>query len=230
MELKPNEVIMTNEDQYPFVILRGESANLSGLRSVDTQASFLSQREQPLLISTAIPCRISIPGTDEIVSTLEGQIFVTSSQILFVAKEDVDKDWAIGAACIVMHAMAEEPELSIYLQLQEEGEQSETIEITIIPMNPDTSQSIFDALCKLVSLHPIEDDDDDNEAGGQFFVQDDFVCAPLAFGDGEDEEERGATEEARQAMLDHLDSLLVVRPDLEIVEGQFDDAEEELGS
>lgn len=68
--------------------------------------------------------------------------------------------------------------------------------------------------------------------------QDDMIVAaplpsnPHQFSDGEEEEEDddyddpGASAEERQAMLDRLDSLLVVKPELELKEHQFDDADE----
>ena len=49
-----------------------------------------------------------------------------------------------------------------------------------------------------------------------------------------DDDDKGATEEERQAMLDRLDQVLTVPPEYEIkdvveetTEGQFDDADEE---
>jgi hypothetical protein len=213
--------IIANESLYPDAILRGGAANLQPLKQVETQATFLSQRSEggPIL-ADPIACRFSGPAIasseiDEIDScTVEGEIFVSSSQILFVAKSVAD-DWAIGARCILMHAMTEEPELSIYLQLQ--ADSNESIEVSLTPLDSESCQAMFNALCKLVSSHPIEDDEEDER--GEYFGQDDLIWAPLttAF---------CATEKERQAMLDHLDSILVVNPEFSIQDGQFDDAEE----
>ena len=41
-----------------------------------------------------------------------------------------------------------------------------------------------------------------------------------------DEDDDGATEQERLAMLAHLDSILVVKKEFEIQEGQFEDATE----
>lgn len=220
--------MFVNEDQYPHVILRGEAANLAALKAVDTQMSFLEQRGEPVLVESPISCRLLSPsnGKDgKEVTPVEGNLFISSCQVFFAAKSSTD-DLAIGATCILMHAMTEEPELSVYLQLQEDSE--DTMEITITPIDSDSCQTLFNALCRLVSLHPVEDDDDDNS--DRFFGNDDLIWAPSsrAFGNDEvDEEEYGATAQERQAMLDHLDNILVVKPEFDIKEGQFDDAEEE---
>eukprot|EP00980_Cylindrotheca_fusiformis_P013447 scaffold3437_cov113-Cylindrotheca_fusiformis.AAC.14 len=220
--------IMVNEDQYPHVILRGELADLSALKELDTQSAFLKQRGEPVLAEAPITCRLSLPSGDESVvdqNRIEGEVFVSSSQVLFAAKSSSTDDLAIGATCILMHAMTEEPELSIYLQLQEGDE--DTIEVTITPIDSNACQTLFNALCKLVSLHPIDDDDaDEND---QYFGNDELIWAPSsshrAF--GEDDEDDGATDEERQAMLDRLDSILVVKPEFDMIEGQFDDAEDQ---
>ena len=131
---------------------------------------------------------------------------------------------AIGATCITLHAMTEEPELALYLQLTGDSD-DDTSEVTITPLDPETSETIFSGLCKLVANHPLEDDGD--EQGGEFEgFGDDLIWAPAAgFQDGEDGD--GATQEERDAMLERLDNMLVVAPEYQIQEGQFDDAEEE---
>lgn len=220
-------VVTVNEDQYPHVILRGEVANLAALKTVDSQSSFLKQRGEPVLVASPIACRLSLPTSDENneqLKTVEGEVFVSSCQVLFAAKSS-DDDLAIGATCILMHALAEEPDLSVYLQLQEYSE--DTLEVTITPIDSDSCQALFDALCKLVSFHPIVDDADDES--DQCFGQDDLIWTPeaQAFGDDEDGAEGDVAAEERQAMLDHLDSILVVKPEFDIKEGQFDDAEED---
>jgi hypothetical protein len=215
-------VVTVNEDQYPHVILRGEVANLAALKTVDSQSSFLEQRGEPVLVASPIACRLSSPFSDENdgqLKTVEGELFVSSCQVLFAAKSS-DDDLAIGATCILMHAMAEEPDLSVYLQLQEEYSE-DTLEVTITPIDSDSCQTIFDALCKLVNLHPVVDDDDADES--------DLIWTPAAqaFEDDEDGAEGHFAAEERQAMLDRLDSILVVKPEFDITEGQFDDAEED---
>ena len=227
-------MLMVNEDQFPHVILRGEAADLSALKRVDSQQAFLKQRGDPVCVASAIACRLlwqSSSSGDEEGDEKEsgsdvttGDVFISSSQVLF-ACEDKLSDLAIGATCIIMHAMTEEPELSIYLQLQEDG--GETLEATFTPVDSSLCQNFFSALCKLVSLHPCDVDDDD---GDEMFGQEEMIWAPASSGTGTDafpdEEEGGATEEERQAMLDHLDSILVVKPEFEIQEGQFEDADE----
>lgn len=227
--------LFVNEDNFPHVILRGEAANLAPLKHCETVQTYFSQRGdgEPIL-SSPIACRLSGPsniataGEEEnnLLDPVEGEMFVSSSQVLFAAKTSSNDDWAIGATCILMHAMTEEPELSIYLQLQEDSD--EILEVSMAPVDAESCQIIFKALCKLVSAHPIEDDDDDAEQGDQYFGQDDLIWAPSvnAFGDDGQVDQGDATEEERQTMLDHLDSILVVKPEFEIKEGQFEDAEE----
>ena len=50
---------------------------------------------------------------------VRGELFVTNTQVLFVATErdQLECDLAIGAACVVLHAMTDDPELAVYLQL-----------------------------------------------------------------------------------------------------------------
>lgn len=186
---------------------------------------------------------------------IRGELFVTNTQILFVAAEAEQSsfDMAIGGACVVLHAMTEDPEHSVYLQLSSDDADGGVIEVTLIPSSgEDDCQTLFDALCRLISLHPIEGDDDDDNgmfnfgAGGMIgagFGDDTFgdygeadasdglVWAPppqasaamAAVIDGT------ATSDDREAMLAHLDNLLVVPPGLEgnndEDNGQFDDAE-----
>lgn len=258
-----DEAFGVNPEQWPLVILRGRSAQLAALRKIESQPIFWDQRggKQEALLSSPISCRAqwqeeedqetSIEASTTSPTRLEGEVFVTSSQLLFLATsgtstdklavvDSYQKDVAIGATCIHLHAMTDEPEESIYLQLTEGGGREQTSELTLIPLESDGCQRLFDALCKLVSKHPlpVDEDEDDEGAGfgggGEGFVMgDDLVWAPApGFGrvnadyDDEDEDE-GATEEERAAMLDRLDNLLVVRPEFDIQEGQFDDPMEE---
>ena len=222
--------VVVNEEQLAHAILQGETADLAALRQVEAQSEFLLQRGQPI-ISTPIACRVALDQEDDSVA---GDVFITSSQLLFVASDERnrEKDLAIGATCITLHAMTEEPELSLYLQLASMGSETTDIsEVTVTPLDSEeASQILFDGLCKLVALHPIEDDDDYNEEGGGGFFGggDDLIWAPYSSGGFDDDagEEGGATDEERDAMLERLDNLLVVRPEFEVQDGQFEDAEE----
>jgi hypothetical protein len=233
----------------PHVILGGEGANLAALRQdAETQATFLSQRGDAL-VATAVPCRVC--WQDEKDVTIAGDVFITSCQVLFVASNnnndnDAEQhDFAIGATCITLHAMTEEPELALYLQLSMGSggggggdDDDETSEVTITPLDPESSQVLFDGLCQLVSLHPLEVDDEDEIGGGgnPFGGGDELIWAeqPTSSSSGGGggaafDEEGGASEAERATMLDRLDNLLIVGPDLEVLEGQFEDADEEAG-
>ena len=197
-----------------------------------------------------------------------GDVYITESQVVFLATGTTttaskatgtegisdsmaepdgllleENDWAIGATCIHLHALADEPEPSIYLQLAEEGQDDSTLEVTLIPLDHDACQLLFDGLCKLVAKHPLQLDDQDDYPGpgwinagdafGDGDGNDDMVWVPSAgWGPGvpdlddDDNDEGGATEEERAAMLARLDKLLVVHPSLQGHDGQFDDADE----
>eukprot|EP00934_Nitzschia_sp_Nitz4_P008972 Nitzschia sp. Nitz4//scaffold27_size158506//76211//76906//NITZ4_002601-RA/size158506-processed-gene-0.18-mRNA-1//1//CDS//3329545491//8962//frame0 len=226
--------VVTNQDQLPHVILRGSAADLSALRESDSQSLYLEQRSP--LLPQGIPCRVQLQEENSTEpSNSEGELFVTSSQLLFVTTQSSDdaSDFAVGATCIHLHAMTEDPEVSVYLQLTD-GDDEDTSELTVVPLDPSSCQSLFDALCKLVSLHPLDLDDEeggDEPFGDGCVMSDDLIWAPSAgfgtvLGD-DDEEEDGASPEERAAMLERLDNLLVVQPEYQVQDGQFEDAEEE---
>lgn len=116
----------------------------------------------------------------------------------------------------------------------------------------DACQSLFKALSKLISLNPIDDDEEDgfgSGGGGSLAAMlglmtggpmvddeddDDMICRidpsqmiTAANFDNLDANGPGASAEERRKMLERLDNVLVVPPELE---GQFDDADEELDS
>lgn len=195
-------------------------------------------------------------------NAIQGEVLITNTQVLFVAEsaEELESDLAIGGACVVLHAMTEDPEPSIYLQLSSYSNNGDDdggcdiTEVTLVPSagnsNSDDCQKLFDALCKLISLHPIEGDDDDDGDDGMFgggmigggFGDDTFAdygepidglvwAPPPSTEDGPI-----ATDQEREAMLERLDNLLVVPPGLEakdgdggnnnVEDGQFEDATE----
>ena len=111
-------------------------------------------------------------------------------------------------------------------------------------VHDEACQRLFEALTKLASLVSIEDDD--GYGGGLFNMlslmagmggglegvvhDDDDMVIRLGGSNNnlvEDDNSEGAPLDERQAMLNRLDNLLVVPPELEILsedEGQFDDA------
>lgn len=232
--------IQVNEEQLPHVILRGDEANLAALRQAP--AEYWTQREAVApLMENGIACRATWGDSDTLV--VAGEVYLSTSQVLFVATPSTTttssnssrssssstEDFAIGATCIHLHAMTEEPELAVYLQLTAIGinNQEETSEVTLTPLDPEASQPLFDGLCKLVSLNPwdLDDGEDDGPGGELFGGGDDVIWAP-ARGEGFGDHDGAATDEERDAVLERLDNLLVVRPELEIQDGQFEDADE----
>jgi hypothetical protein len=84
-------------------------------------------------------------------------------------------------------------------------------------------------------LHPTmegdSDDPSDFESGATFGMGNDLIWAPssAAIGIVEDDNDGGggdggATEDEHTAMLERLSNMLVVPPDLDTIEGQFEDA------
>jgi Regulator of volume decrease after cellular swelling len=253
-------MIMVNADQFPYVILRGEMAGLSALRSTRATTSTSNSGgdagpdvpdldEDPLLRVffderggepfLASPIAVTIrwnsstdaqqeeggeeedggehaedsqyadadddiadeaPGNNSrrslnettaadaknvvTTTTTPGILYLSSSQILFVAQGSenfpgesvVENDVAIGASCIILHAMMDEPEPGVYLQLTDEADDSQTspLELSITPIENETvnCQQLFDCICRLVSQWPVDVDDDDDQhdhgGGGGF--------------------------------------------------------------
>jgi hypothetical protein len=228
-----------NPDQWPHLVLRGPLADLAALPHKGAHSAFFTG-PRALLQEGAmgIPCRVKWGDGEE----SEGEFFITISQALFgssSSSEDGSTDWAIGATCIKMHAMADDPEPSIHLQVSEGSDGEDYQDVTLIPLDPSDCDRVFDGLCKLVNRHPVELDDDEDGTGfcgggEDGFDAEDMIWAPSAgvrsMGLYDDEnDEDGPSETEREAMLHRLDNILVVLPELDVREGQFDDAEEAAG-
>ncbi|KAL3911405.1 MAG: hypothetical protein SGILL_007296 [Bacillariaceae sp.] len=261
-------IVVQNADQFPYVIMRGNIANLSALRQADSDLRWMFFRErhvaqneddaedgdsQILLLEPSMKATIRMGGAAATTDGISGEVFVTRSQVLFVAndQDQSEHDVAIGASCIILHAMMEEPQMAVYLQLNEDdnsqraaafafgdsedGENDESVDntspldATIEPVDQNDCQRLFKSLCKLVALHPMEDDEDEGNdfGGGMFGGNDDLIWAPAGASmvSGDEGDGDRATESERDGMLERLDNLLVVRPEFEIQDGQFDDAD-----
>eukprot|EP00535_Pseudo-nitzschia_heimii_P010633 CAMPEP_0197177674 /NCGR_PEP_ID=MMETSP1423-20130617/3200_1 /TAXON_ID=476441 /ORGANISM="Pseudo-nitzschia heimii, Strain UNC1101" /LENGTH=305 /DNA_ID=CAMNT_0042627263 /DNA_START=87 /DNA_END=1004 /DNA_ORIENTATION=- len=193
---------------------------------------------------------VSSPDNDDAVS---GEVFVTNTQVLFVSEtgDEPGSDLAIGGACVVLHAMTDDPEPSVYLQLSSSSDHDDgtgvVTEVTFVPSSGGSSDCdrLFEALCRLISLHPVEGDDDDGDDDGMFggaMIGGGFGDDPFGdYGEAVDglvwapppstDDGPVATNREREAMLEHLDNLLVVAPGLEAKDdndkgGQFEDAPE----
>jgi len=194
------------EDRNPR-ILRGDLAQLSDLRND------MAAPSEAILFSDTV--KATWKDDDDVAfESVAGKAIVTTERILFVAKVEEKHDVAVDSECILLHATAQGPP-SIYLQLQEmSAELAAPMELTLVPDTESSCQAFFEALSKLVAMHPIDDDDiDDGEEGMM------FMC-PAKIEDGED------TVDEREVMLDRLDNMLEVPPHLEVDDGQFDDADE----
>jgi|AntRauTorckE5430_2_1112549.scaffolds.fasta_scaffold00402_11 hypothetical protein len=137
----------------------------------------------------------------------------------------------------------------------EEGPSSK--EVIIEPLCDDgehqsSCQNIFESLSKLISLNPMDDDDDGGfgSGGGGGLASmlgmmasayggdendetDDLICridpSQMITASNIDGDEVGASAEERRKMLEKMDSMLVVPPEYDL-DGQFDDAEDDLDS
>jgi hypothetical protein len=124
-----NILVVNDPDQYPHVLLRGSLANLSALRQGDTtiNSTFFAERYQienndgsgdddefnnspVLLLESSISASLTVMSSSSsdaaTTTTTDGEVYMTKSQLLFVATNDqLEEDWAIGASTIVLHAM-----------------------------------------------------------------------------------------------------------------------------
>jgi hypothetical protein len=106
------------------------------------------------------------------------------------------------------------------------------------------SSLIFESLTKLINFNPVEDaDGNDGAAGGLASMlammgnsdddndDVDMICRidpnEVIAADDVQKKEEALKSNERTRMLDHLDNLLVVPPEYEIPEDQFDDADDE---
>lgn len=228
---------MDSSGRAPLV-LRGEMANLEQLRHALQSSAAVPSPTFVLIFQQhcVAPDECVLTEAKGLLSTttwkvedttvfadVEGSFFVTSERILFVAKNGATQDFAIDAECIQLLAVSND---SVYIQIQyPEDEESAPMELTVTPVKTDdtsstTSQQMFEALSRLVSMHPIPLDDDDDDDDG---MMEDAIAAPPSVEGG------AATEEDRDVMLERLDQMLVVPPEYEEHEttsGQFDDADE----
>ncbi len=267
-----------NPERFPYVLARGDLANLSALRGTDadTRNKFLEERDtNPTALEQEAPslfceveARLVVTCSDQEQvfdandnengdndeptpsssspspsSPVQGTIYVTNTQILFVSKDtdDAEADIAVGGTCIILHALSDNPEPSLYLQLQCEDDM---VEMTVF-CNTDDCQVLFDALCKLIALHPVEGDDDDGGMMGMMGMMGGMMVGGGMIGGGFGDDVFGdygepdsewvtsetiATQQEREAMLERLDNLLVIAPGLEAQDdeedGRFDDPEE----
>jgi hypothetical protein len=217
------------QDRAPQV-WRGQEANLEPFRSASgfAQDAFNEQRvthDECALLSSAQGLQVTTIWKQEDFSQVsgEGLFLVTTERILFVAQNDETKDVAVDAACIQLHAVSDD---SVYIQIQDpQSDESEPMEFTVTPTAQDSSccQELFDALSKLVSLHPIPLEEEDDDYCG---LDDEAIFAPPV--------ENSTSQDERATMLERLDAILVVPPEYEregddMVEevGQFDDADED---
>jgi len=213
---------------------RGDEANLSVLRVAFQQGSstessaleqFLDEDERVLMSSMQVTA--SLICENDTFDDVPALILLTSERLVLWSNNDdnTQADLVADAICIDLHAMSQES--SVYIQLT--SSDGDTLDLTLTFDSQDKSQALYDALSQLVSLHPIDPNEHEQ---GQFDDGDDdmFVWAPQ-----EESSSGEASEEERNAMLERLDNLLIVPPELQVQEtvddeqqeGQFDDAEDD---
>ena len=120
---------------------------------------------------------------EEFFKEIPGTLFITTERLVFVSSNnnnnnndnnDNNNDFSIHAACLLLHAISQD---GLYIQVQDVNQEKEGLELTITPTTTTTTtttlqqqqqqqqQVMFDALTKLVSLHPIMDNHHDDEGG-----------------------------------------------------------------
>ena len=230
-------------NQEGATIQRGPEAGLSMVRvsSAEDNDTLVTALEQALqdgeqILLGALSGQYSFsssPPPEVAVEAVPGYLVVTSERLLLWPKRadaTEDDDLGIPSTCIDLHALAE---ASVYIQITSK---QDNYELSVLPSSSDQIDTIFSSLSQLVSLHPVDPNETED---GMMMTGDDAddgmiwappVAAPMTNTTGE------ATEEERNAMLEHLDNILVVPPELEQDEqesddeagtGQFDDAEDD---
>eukprot|EP00525_Craspedostauros_australis_P005499 CAMPEP_0198123650 /NCGR_PEP_ID=MMETSP1442-20131203/38032_1 /TAXON_ID= /ORGANISM="Craspedostauros australis, Strain CCMP3328" /LENGTH=265 /DNA_ID=CAMNT_0043782883 /DNA_START=75 /DNA_END=872 /DNA_ORIENTATION=+ len=260
----------SNQGQDLLVI--GPLTDLAALRIESTRNAALSQRNVKVpddLMVNAMECTATVHMDSEDDDDVDeenkpfdkvpGLLFVTQAQMMFVSDSSSEQDVIVGARCIQLHAMTEDPELAVYLQvgLPDSDDNDEASdgggEVFVHPNKDDDCDVLFKALCKLISMHPVVEEDGGDGgisgglasllmggmAGGGTGYSDELVWANSemqgagengavtgGFPDALEGEDLGEDSVARAAMLEKLDGMLVVPPELEVKEGQFEDADE----
>jgi hypothetical protein len=189
-----------------------EDANVNNNNSTTREAAFtqfLDASKEERIIHNLLAVQASLTGSDDDDShanvdgeateastaaivdftNIAGYTAVTSEQIIFVARDNANAahDLAIDAACIDLHAVQQEPVISVYLQITNPDavdEEASPLELTLEAVKDDdtdkddsnddgdnldtqsVSQTLFDALSSLVELHPVDPNDDMMDMGG----------------------------------------------------------------
>jgi hypothetical protein len=197
--------------------------------------------DETLLLPEKISVKVTLQATQESTLVQEfkeipGTLFITTERLVFVSSNNNNNsDFSIHAECLLLHAISQD---GLYIQVQDVNEEKDGLELTITPtttlqQQQQQQQVMFDALTKLVSLHPImdnndDDDDDDDKDDDIGFLNDNAVIAPPRTN-------ATAAAAAREEMLQRLDEMLVVEVPLPseyhpmmavLVQGQFEDAHE----
>mmetsp|Transcript_12501 Transcript_12501/g.15682 ORF Transcript_12501/g.15682 Transcript_12501/m.15682 type:complete len:272 (-) Transcript_12501:53-868(-) len=171
---------------------------------------------------------------------IDGELLISTRRILFAPRTTMPSrtydrnDLSIPSILICLHALqSSDPNPNVYLQLTtlEDGGSSAAatpIEIQFTPQSNEESsqyellQSLFNALSETAELNPPPPEEGDEcyyPCGGSGDEDDGFFFR--------DDTDGVVTEEERGEMLNRLDDLLVVPSHLEVVEGQFEDAEDD---
>ncbi|GKY97087.1 hypothetical protein MPSEU_000667200 [Mayamaea pseudoterrestris] len=242
-----------------LAVVRAAAGNFDALRVAIEQ--YMDHDKQEVLLHDAISVKVQLvtdyddeknEEQEDALAAFEGfvhgTLVLTSERVMFWACDASQEahDFAMDAACIELHALQEEPEMAVYIQAQDNdaNDDAAPLEVTIVPIDSNSSssessdacQEIFDALCKLVSMHPI--DPNENDEGNAF----EMMLGAFNQGNNDDNMmfysaeattdmmEGDATLDERERMLQRLDDLLVVPPELERNSdddgGQFSDADD----
>lgn len=141
---------------------------------------------------------------EEIVFGPEDVIYQDHPSRLIVSKDRLlvvgDSDVAIDGSCIDLHGLSKK---QVYIQLHTD----DLVEMAFHVETDELAERLFAAITILIQNNPDDNDDETSDNDGWFTGQD-----------------QGATPQERQAMLDHLDSILV-EPNNNAENDQFQDAD-----
>ncbi len=179
---------------------------------------------RPVVIEEGEDSQIQIQGT--------GTLSITSNRVVWSGQELFEFE----ASKLMMHAISRNgsepdfPRPCVYCQLDDSADLP--AEIYFSPADVDSLEPCFRAFAQTSLLNPPPEENDEGLLmdGGGFDGFYGEVDDELISGGGDDEEDNEpATEEARAAMLAHLDSILLVPPSLAVqeVNDQFDEADDD---
>ena len=191
-------------------------------------------RDELLLLENGMPAKVTLQATNHTnnestiswISRQTGNTLCddTASRVCILQQQKTNCNVSIHAACILLHATSQD---GLYIQVQDLQKEQDDLELTITPTTTTThtTTTVESLSCLSSCLWGI--DQINIHASHRLewwgwgwcgeFISDEAIIAPP----------QDATPQERLAMLQRLDDLLVVPPEYQAIEGQFEDANEQ---